>query len=66
MTRGKGPADMGASCAVMSPMTAGRKTGGDPAVAQGSSAVGRGELVVAGMVTWTGTAWREQRFPAEG
>ena len=64
-TRGKVPAYMGSSFAFIIPMTSLLKTVGYPAVAQGIISVGLVYLVVAFIVTFTGTAWIEYIFPAE-
>ncbi|WP_273706762.1 uracil-xanthine permease family protein [Leuconostoc mesenteroides] len=65
ITRGKVPAYMGSSFAFIIPMTSLLKTIGYPAVAQGIISVGLVYLVVAFIVTFTGTAWMEHIFPAE-
>lgn len=65
ITRGKVPAYMGSSFAFIIPMTSLLKTVGYPAVAQGIISVGLVYLVVAFIVTFTGTAWIEHIFPAE-
>ena len=65
ITRGKVPAYMGSSFAFIIPMTSLLKTVGYPAVAQGIISVGLVYLVVAFIVTFTGTAWMEHIFPAE-
>ena len=65
ITRGKVPAYMGSSFAFIIPMTSLLKTVGYPAVAQGIISVGLVYLVVAFIVTFTGTAWIEHVFPAE-
>lgn len=65
ITRGKVPAYMGSSFAFIIPMTSLLKTIGYPAVAQGIISVGLVYLVVAFIVTFTGTAWIEHIFPAE-
>lgn len=65
ITHGKVPAYMGSSFAFIIPMTSLLKTVGYPAVAQGIISVGLVYLVVAFIVTFTGTAWIEYIFPAE-
>lgn len=65
ITHGKVPAYMGSSFAFIIPMTSLLKTVGYPAVAQGIISVGLVYLVVAFIVTFTGTVWIEYIFPAE-
>ncbi|CAH1851515.1 solute carrier family 23 protein [Convivina praedatoris] len=63
ITRGRIPAYMGSSFAFIIPMTSLLKTVGYPAVAQGVISVGIVYLVVALVVTFTGTAWINAIFP---
>lgn len=65
ITRGKVPAYMGSSFAFIVPMAALMKTIGYPAVAQGIIAVGLVYLIVAVVITFTGTHWIDRLFPAE-
>ncbi|WEV54477.1 NCS2 family nucleobase:cation symporter [Leuconostocaceae bacterium ESL0723] len=63
ITRGKVPAYMGSSFAFIVPMTSLMKTVGYPAVAQGVISVGLVYLVVALIITFTGTGWLDKIFP---
>ncbi len=65
ITRGKVPAYMGSSFAFIIPMASLMKTVGYPAVAQGIIAVGLVYLVVALIITVTGTGWLDTIFPPE-
>ncbi|CAM3202747.1 solute carrier family 23 protein [Leuconostoc rapi] len=65
ITRGKVPAYMGSSFAFIIPMASLMKTVGYPAVAQGIISVGVVYLVVAFIITFTGTSWIDVIFPAE-
>lgn len=65
ITHGKVPAYMGSSFAFIIPMASLLKTIGYPAVAQGIIAVGIVYLVVALIITYTGTGWIDKIFPAE-
>ncbi|GMA70094.1 hypothetical protein GCM10025879_13400 [Leuconostoc litchii] len=65
ITRGKVPAYMGSSFAFIIPMASLLKTIGYPAVAQGIISVGVVYLIVAFIITFTGTNWIEYIFPAE-
>ena len=65
ITRGKVPAYMGSSFAFIIPMASLMKTIGYPAVAQGIISVGLVYLIVAFIITFTGTAWIDAIFPAE-
>ena len=65
ITRGKVPAYMGSSFAFIIPMASLMKTGGYPEVAQGIIAVGLVYLVVALIITVTGTGWLDTIFPPE-
>ena len=56
---------MGSSFAFIIPMASLLKTIGYPAVAQGIIAVGIVYLVVALIITYTGTGWIDKIFPAE-
>ncbi|CAH1853487.1 uracil-xanthine permease family protein [Convivina intestini] len=63
ITRGRIPAYMGSSFAFIIPMTSLLKTVGYPAVAQGVISVGVVYLIVALVVTFTGTDWINAIFP---
>ncbi|MCO6184322.1 solute carrier family 23 protein [Leuconostoc fallax] len=65
ITRGRIPAYMGSSFAFIIPMASLMKTIGYPAVAQGIISVGVVYLLVALLVTVTGTKWINQIFPPE-
>lgn len=65
ITRGRIPAYMGSSFAFIIPMASLMKTVGYPAVAQGIISVGVVYLLVALLVTVTGTKWINQIFPPE-
>lgn len=65
ITHGKVPAYMGSSFAFIIPMASLMKTIGYPAVAQGIISVGVVYLIVAFVITFTGTGWIDTIFPAE-